>query len=49
MPFINGKAPNFEDTLLGVSDLFNKGFFIGDPKPANFLKTPEGSVEPVDF
>lgn len=49
MPFINGKTPNFQDTLTGVNHLFKKGFFMGDAKPSNFLKTPEGSVEPIDF
>lgn len=49
MPFVNGKTPNFQDTLTGVNYLFKKGFFIGDAKPSNFLKTPEGSVEPIDF
>lgn len=49
MPFINGKTPNFQDTLTGVNYLFKKGFFMGDAKPSNFLKTPEGSVEPIDF
>ncbi|MDQ4428181.1 hypothetical protein PKO51_02170 [Yokenella regensburgei] len=49
MPFINGKTPNFQDTLIGVNDLFKHGFFMGDAKPSNFLKTPEGSVEPIDF
>lgn len=49
MPFINGKTPNFKDTLIGVNDLFKNGFFMGDAKPSNFLKTPEGSVEPIDF
>jgi len=49
MPFINGKIPNFQDTLIGVNHLFENGFFMGDAKPSNFLKTPEGNVEPVDF
>lgn len=49
MPFVNGKTPNFQDTLTGVNCLLKKGFFMGDAKPSNFLKTPEGSVEPIDF
>lgn len=49
MPFVNGKTPNFQDTLTGVNHLLKKGFFMGDAKPSNFLKTPEGSVEPIDF
>jgi|SRR5471030_1217257 len=49
MPFINGKHPNFQDTLIGVNYLFKNGFMMGDAKPSNFLKTVDGSVEPVDF
>lgn len=49
MPFINGKTPNFQDTLTGVNDLFKNGFFMGDAKPSNFLKTSIGTVEPIDF
>ncbi|MDN0087438.1 hypothetical protein QVN42_08525 [Yersinia nurmii] len=49
MPFINGNTPNFQDTLIGVNYLFENGFFMGDANPSNFLKTPEGSVEPIDF
>lgn len=49
MPFVNGQVPSFQDTLTGVDHLFKKGFFMGDAKSSNFLKTPEGSVEPIDF
>lgn len=49
MPFVNGHPPSFQDTLTGVNHLFKKGFFMGDAKPSNFLKTPEGIVEPIDF
>lgn len=49
MPFIKGKIPDFQDTQIGVGILFEKGFFMGDAAPSNFLKTPEGSVEPIDF
>ncbi|EOS96719.1 hypothetical protein LU631_16145 [Erwinia tracheiphila] len=49
MPFVNGETPSFQDTLTGVNHLFKKGFFMGDAKPSNFLKTPEGSAGPIDF
>ncbi|POT55290.1 hypothetical protein C3432_23690 [Citrobacter amalonaticus] len=49
MPFINGEVPDTQDTLIGVNNLFKNGFLMGDAKPSNFLKTPDGSVQPVDF
>lgn len=49
MPFVLGIKPNFEETLSGVTDLFNCGYLMADPKPSNFLKTSDGNVVPVDF
>ncbi|MBV7405862.1 hypothetical protein [Enterobacter sp. ENT03] len=49
MPFLHGTRPGFSETLAGVKEMYNQGFFIADPKPDNFLKTAKGNVVPVDF
>lgn len=49
MPFLNGKTPNFSETLTGVKDLYSMGFLMGDAKPENFLKLENGDVVPIDF
>jgi hypothetical protein len=49
MPFVSGVKPNNKDTLKGVLDMFEKGFFMGDAKPSNFVRTSECNIFPVDF
>lgn len=49
MPFIKGEIPNPQETLMGVNQLFEDGFLMGDAKPSNFLKTKKDTVEPIDF
>lgn len=49
MPYIDGAAPTTDEVKAAVSELFDLGFMIGDPCPANFVKTMSGSVVPVDF
>ncbi|NWA11043.1 hypothetical protein [Pseudomonas gingeri] len=49
MPFVQGKSPSASETRLGVKNLYDKGFMIGDAHPSNFIKTAKGDIVPVDF
>ncbi|KWO22435.1 hypothetical protein WM25_09715 [Burkholderia ubonensis] len=49
MPYIAGEAPTMDEVKAAVRELFDLGFMMGDPCPANFVKTASGSVVPVDF
>ncbi|MGC3030441.1 type III secretion system effector BopA family protein [Burkholderia sp. DN3021] len=49
MPYIAGETPTMDEAKAAVRELFDLGFMMGDPSPANFVKTASGSVVPVDF
>ncbi|CAG9431268.1 AarF/UbiB family protein [Providencia alcalifaciens] len=49
MPFIEGKVPTAIEIRDGIAQLHEKGFFIADAKPANFLVTEDNKIVPVDF
>lgn len=49
MPFIKGRLPTTIETSDGIKQLYEKGFFIADAKPANFLVTEDNQIVPVDF
>lgn len=50
MPFIKGKLPTTTiETSEGIKQLYEKGFFIADAKPDNFLVTEDNQIVPVDF
>ena len=49
MPYIEGETPSVQQTKGAMQELFELGFMMGDPKPDNFKKTPDGHVVPVDF
>ena len=48
MPYIEGRQPTNDEVKMAVKSLYEQGFMIGDPKPANFKVTGDGVV-PIDF
>lgn len=49
MPYVHGEVPTAEEVMQAVRELFAMGFMMGDPAPANFVKTADQRVVPVDF
>jgi len=49
-PYIEGKGElTPDDVQKAVKKMFDKGFYMADAKPSNFVKTAKGEVVPVDF
>lgn len=49
MPYREGKFPNNEKVKTVVSEMFKKGFMIGDQKKENFVVDKHGTIHPIDF
>lgn len=49
MPYREGEFPSNEQVRTVITDMFEKGFMIGDPRSNNFVLDQKGTIHPIDF
>ncbi len=49
MPYREGEFPSNEQVKTVITDMFGKGFMIGDPRSNNFVLDQKGTIHPIDF
>lgn len=50
MPYIKGERDvTTQEAKQAIKEMLDKGFYMADAQPSNFVKTPEGDIVPVDF